>query len=87
VGVELAVTGDFSAFVTRADRTPTTRLDRTARVVGQNFVRPVLASNVTYRIPLNARGEAATLTLTADSTAPWSITGYVLTGRYSNPVK
>lgn len=87
VGVELAVTGDFSAFVARADRTPTAQLDRSARVVGQNFVRPVLASNVTYRIPLNARGEAATLTLTADSTAPWSITGYVLTGRYSNPVK
>lgn len=87
IGLECAVTGDFTATITRADRATPTEVQRSARFVGSGFVRPTLASNLSFRIPFNSRGDSATLTVTADSTAPWTITGYTLTGRYSNPIK
>jgi hypothetical protein len=87
VGLECATTGDFTAFISRPDRIPITQVQRSARFVGSGFVRPTVGSNLNFRIPFNSRGDAATLTVQADSSAPWDITGYTLTGRYTNPIK
>lgn len=78
-------TGDFTATVTRKDRSPPMRVQRTARVVGQAWARPVIAENVQFSVPYNSRGDAAALVVAADSTAPSVITGFTLMARYTNP--
>lgn len=83
--LDLLRTGDFTATMTRKDRSPPMRVQRTARVVGQAWARPVIAENAHFPIPFNSRGDAATLKVTADSTAPSAITGYTLMARYTNP--
>lgn len=85
VTVDLLRTGDFTATVSRNDR-GTMSVQRSARVVGEARARPIVGENLHQRVPFNAQGDKARLTLTADSTAPSVITGYSMAARYTNPL-
>lgn len=83
VVLDALVAGDFRVTVQRPDRVQQV-YDRAPRVIGEALV-PLLGHNQQHRIPFNSRGDAATLTFETTSTGPTALTGYTLTGRYTNP--
>jgi hypothetical protein len=84
VSFECPVVSDVRITVERSDRVIST-LERAARVVGFQTSRPLVGRSVQFRVPVNSRGEATSLTLLGSDSAPFELTAYTLTGRYTNP--
>jgi hypothetical protein len=82
VHVDCMVSCDFTATVKRADRIPMVT-EVSPRTIDSVPV-PLIASDVTLPVPFNSQGDKAELTLTSTSTGPLCITGFTLTGRYTN---
>lgn len=82
VHVDCMVSCDFTATVTRADRIPMVT-EVSPRTIDSVPV-PLIAQDVTLPIPFNSQGDKAELTLTSTSTGPLCVTGFTLTGRYTN---
>lgn len=79
----MSVAGDFDVSVTTPDR-PELKLSRTNRVIGSNFEQLKLSEG-SFAVPVNARGDKATVRVTSQGAAPMALTGYALRGRYTNP--
>jgi hypothetical protein len=75
--------GDFTGTVTRPDRAAPMVVKLSSRVIGAALL-PATGSNTQYAIPFNAKGDAAQLTVSTDSSAPMIVTGYTLAARYIN---
>ncbi|MDR5879021.1 hypothetical protein [Caballeronia sp. LZ032] len=74
--------GDFTATVSRKDRGDAS-YQLSPMVVGSGL-GPHTDGNQTYGFPINCEGPKATVTITTDSTYPFVVTGYTLSGRYIN---
>lgn len=82
VYLDCLMAGDFTATVTRADRQAMVA-QLSPRTIG-TALDPVTGANTQYGIPFNAKGDKASLTISATTTSPMIVTGYTLAARYSN---
>lgn len=81
--VDALKAGDFAAVVQRKDRGDAV-YSLSPLVVGTGL-GPHTDGNQTYPVPINCEGPKVTVTLQTDSTYPFVVTGYTLSGRYTNP--
>lgn len=82
VYLDCLMAGDFTATVQRVDR-QTMVVQLSPRTIG-TALDPVTGTNTQYGIPFNAKGDKASLTISANTTSPMIVTGYTLAARYSN---
>jgi hypothetical protein len=83
MAIDALKAGDFTATVQRADRGDATYA--LSPMVTGTGLGPHTDGDQTYSFPVNCEGRKAVVSLSTDSTYPFVVTGYTLSGRYTNP--